>query len=167
MTVTDELIAANQQYAASFTKSDLRLPPARKVAVVVCMDARIDPARALGLAEGDAHVIRNAGGRSVDAIRSLAISHKLLVTREIVVIHHTDCGMLTFENDGIRELLAEELGPDARRAADAIDFQPFHDLDLSVRDDVASIRASPLIPRDIPIRGYVYDVHTGALREVA
>ncbi len=167
MPVTDEFIAANQLYAASFTKGDLPLLPARKVAVVVCMDARIDPAKALGLEEGDAHVIRNAGGRSVDAIRSLAISHKLLGTREIVVIHHTDCGMLTFENDGIRELLAEELGPDARRAADEIDFQPFHDLDLSVRDDVASIRASPLIPRDIAIRGFVYDVHTGALREVA
>lgn len=167
MTVTDEFIVANQQYAASFTKGDLPLPPARKVAVVVCMDARIDPAKALGLEEGDAHVIRNAGGRSVDALRSLAISHKLLGTREIVVIHHTDCGMLTFENDAIRELLAEELGPEARRAADAIDFQPFHDLDLSVRDDVASIRASPLIPQDIPVRGFVYDVHTGALREVA
>lgn len=167
MSVTDELIAANRQYATAFTKGNLPLPPARKVAVVVCMDARIDPAKALGLEEGDAHVIRNAGGRAVDAIRSLAISHRLLGTREIVVIHHTDCGMLTFENDDIRELLAEELGPDARQAADAVDFHPFHDLDLSVRDDVASIRTSPLIPRDISVRGFVYDVHTGALREIA
>lgn len=167
MTVTDEFITANQQYATTFTKGDLPLPPARKVAVVVCMDARIDPAKALGLEEGDAHVIRNAGGRTPDAIRSLAISHKLLGTREIVVIHHTDCGMLTFENEGIRELLAEELGADAARAASEIDFQPIHDLDESVREDVSAIRTSPLIPQDIPVRGFVYDVHTGGLREIA
>lgn len=165
MTVTDEFVAANQQYAATFTKDDLPLPPARKVAVV-CMDARIDPARALGLEEGDAHVLRNAGGRVPDAIRSLAISHELLGTREIVVIHHTDCGMLTFENEGIRDLLADELGPEAAEVAGVIDFQPFHDLDQSVRDDVTAIRTSPLIPADIPIRGFVYDVHSGALREI-
>ena len=109
--VANEFVAANQQYAAKFTKSDLPMPPGRKVAVVVCMDARIDPARALGLEEGDAHVIRNAGGRAEDAIRSLAISQELLGTREIVVIHHTDCGMLTFTNDVIRQKLGEDLGP--------------------------------------------------------
>src|SRR3954470_13410030 len=109
MPVLPELLEANKAYAASFTKGDLPMPPGRKVAILVCMDARIDPARALGLEEGDAHVIRNAGGRAKDAIRSLAISQELLGTREIVVIHHTDCGMLTFTNDVIREKLAEDL----------------------------------------------------------
>ncbi len=117
-TVAQEFVAANERYAAQFSKGHLPMPPARKVAVVVCMDARIDPARALGLEEGDAHVIRNAGGRAEDAIRSLAISQELLGTREIVVIHHTDCGMLTFTNDVIREKLGETNGPDSRAAAD-------------------------------------------------
>ena len=114
MPVVDELLAANERYAAGFDKGDLPLPPARQVAVLVCMDARIDPAKALGLAEGDAHVIRNAGGRaSDDALRSLAISHELLGTREVVVVHHTDCGMLTFTNDQIRQRLRDRLGADA------------------------------------------------------
>lgn len=167
MSVTDEFLAANQTYAAGFTKGDLPLPPARKIAVLVCMDARIDPAKALGLEEGDAHVIRNAGGRAADALRSLVISHELLGTREIVVIHHTDCGMLTFDNPSIREKIAGELGDPAASAAGEIDFLPFSDLDQSVRDDVATILASPLIPEDIPVRGFVYDVRTGGLREIA
>jgi len=166
MTVTDEFLAANRSYVDAFAKGDLPLPPARKVAVLVCMDARIDPARALGLEEGDAHVIRNAGGRAEDALRSLVISHELLGTREIAVIHHTDCGMLTFDNEAIRSKIADELGPEAGQAAAAIDFLPFPDLDQSVRDDVSTIRTSPLIPDDIAVRGFVYAVETGALREV-
>jgi carbonic anhydrase len=165
--VLPELLAANRSYAATFTKGDLPLPPARKVAVLVCMDARIDPAKALGLQEGDAHVIRNAGGRAADALRSLVISHELLGTREIVVIHHTDCGMLTFSNDDIRAKLHDDLGPTADAPASAIDFLPFSDLDQSVRDDIATIRNSPLIPRDISVTGFVYDVATGGLRKVA
>ena len=164
MTVTNEFLAANAEYADSFTKGDLPMPPGRRTAVLVCMDARIDPAKALGLEEGDAHVIRNAGGLATDdAIRSLVISHQLLGTREFVIIHHTDCGMLTFTNEVIRDQLQRDLGADAS----AIDFLPFSDLDASVRGDLATIRSSPLIPRDIPVRGFVYDVRSGALREVA
>jgi carbonic anhydrase len=163
MSVTDELLAANARYSAEFIKGHLPMPPARKVAIVVCMDARLDPAKILGLEEGDAHVIRNAGGRaSDDAIRSLVISYKLLGTREFLVIHHTDCGMLTFTNDQLREMLMKDL----RAEASHIDFLPFKDLDASVREDVHHIHSSPLIPRDIPVRGFVYDVKNGSLREV-
>ena len=165
--VANEFVAANQQYAAKFTKRDLPMPPGRKVAVVVCMDARIDPARALGLEEGDAHVIRNAGGRAEDAIRSLAISQELLGTREIVVIHHTDCGMLTFTNDVIRQKLGEDLGSEAGTAARNIDFLPFPDVEQSVIDDVKAIKASPLLRKDVPISGFVYDVKTGRINQVA
>jgi carbonic anhydrase len=165
--VANEFVAANEQYAAQFAKGHLPMPPGRKVAVVVCMDARIDPARALGLEEGDAHVIRNAGGRAEDAIRSLAISQELLGTREIVVIHHTDCGMLTFTNDVIRQKLGEDLGPEAGDTAREIDFLPFPDVEQSVRDDVAAIKASPLLRKDVPISGFVYDVKTGRISQVA
>jgi carbonic anhydrase len=167
MAVAQEFVAANRQYADGFSKGDLPLPPARKVAVVVCMDARIDPARALGLEEGDAHVIRNAGGRAGDALRSLVISQQLLGTKEVVVIHHTDCGMLTFSNDDLRSQCIETFGDDAAELAGSIDFLPFEDLEQSVRDDVAFIRDSPLIPDTIPVHGFIYDVHTGALTEVA
>jgi carbonic anhydrase len=163
MTVTEEFLSANARYAAGFTKGDLPMPPGRKTAVLVCMDARIDPAKALGLEEGDAHVIRNAGGlASDDAIRSLIISYKLLGTREFAVIHHTDCGMLTFTNEQIRDVLEQDTGADASD----IDFLPFSDVDQSVRQDLAKIRASPLIPDEIPVRGFVYDVRSGALREI-
>ncbi len=163
MPVVDELLAANERYAAGFDKGDLPLPPARQVAILFCMDARIDPAKALGLAEGDAHVIRNAGGRaSDDALRSLAISQELLGTREVVVVHHTDCGMLTFTNEQIRQRLRDRLGADAS----GVDFLPFGDLDQSVRDDVATVRASPLVPDDVAVSGFVYDVRTGRLRRV-
>ena len=163
MSALDELLAANEGYAASFTKGDLPVPPARKVAVLTCMDARLDPEKFLGLEEGDAHLIRTAGGRaSDDAIRSLVISYKLLGTREFLVIHHEDCGMMTHTNEEIREALRRDLNADAS----GIDFLPFTDLDESVREDVQAIRSSPLIAEDIEVRGLVYDVKTGRLREV-
>ena len=163
MSVIPELIAANDRYADRFDKGDLPIPPGRRVAILTCMDARIVPSKALGLEEGDAHVISNAGGRaSGDAIRSLIISYKLLGTREFMVIHHTDCGMLTFDNDQLRQQLRRDTGADAS----GIDFLTFPDLEQSVRDDVAAIRNSPLIPDEIPVTGYVYDVRTGRLREV-
>jgi carbonic anhydrase len=164
MSALDDLLAANERYAASFSKGDLPVPPARKVAVLTCMDARLDPERFLGLSEGDAHVIRNAGGRaSDDAIRSLIISYKLLGTREFLVIHHEDCGMLTFTNEQLREQLRRDLNADAS----GIDFLPFSNLDESVREDVRTIRSSPLVAGDIAVRGFVYDVKSGRLREVS
>ena len=163
MTVVPELLDANQRYADGFTKGDLGMPPARKFVVLICMDARLDPAKLLGLDEGDAHVIRNAGGRaSADAIRSLAISQQLLGTREIIVIHHTDCGMLTFTNEVLRDQLRANLDADAS----GVDFLPFNDLDESVREDVATIKTSPLLIPNLPVSGYVYDVRSGQLREV-
>lgn len=162
MAILDELRAANATYADGFTKGDLPMPPGRKFAVVACMDARLDPAKALGLQEGDAHVIRNAGGRAVDAIRSLVISQRLLGTEEVIVIHHTDCGMLTFDNDTLRGIVRERLGADASD----IDFLPFSDVEQSVREDVALIRSSPFIPEEIPVTGFVYDVKTGKIQEV-
>jgi len=161
MSVADEFLDAAARYAATFTKGDLPAPPARKVAVVTCMDARLDPAKFLGLAEGDAHVIRNAGGRAADAIRSLVISQQLLGTREIVVIHHTDCGMLTFTDAQLQRKLRDELHIDA-----AIPFLAFADLEQSVRDDVAAIRESPLLLPEVPVRGLIYDMHDGRLREM-
>ncbi len=163
MTVIDELVSANADYAKSFDKGDLPLPPARRTAIVVCMDARIDPAKALGLQEGDAHVIRNAGGRVVEALRSLAISQHLLGTEEVAVIHHTGCGMMTFTDDDIRKQLKEQRGA----IADHVAFLPFADLEQSVRDDITIYQQSPLVRHDIPVRGFVYEVETGALREVA
>jgi len=162
MPVTEELIAANAGYATGFTKGDLPLPPARKVAIVTCMDARLIPSRALGLEEGDAHVIRNAGGLAQDALRSLVISQQLLGTREIVVIHHTECGMLTFTNEQLQSKVRKELGADAS----AIDFRPFADLEQSVVDNVTFLRESPLLLEGVSVRGFVYDVHTGRLSEV-
>ena len=163
MTVVDEFLQANEEYASHFQKGDLPLPPARKVAVLACMDARLDPARILGLEEGDAHVIRNAGGRAADALRSLVISEQLLGTNTIVIIHHTDCGMLTFSNEQLRSKLRQDLNADAGN----IDFLPFSDLEQSVRDDIAFLRNSPLIPQNIDIRGFIYDVKTGKLQPVA
>ncbi|HLH72183.1 MAG TPA: carbonic anhydrase [Chloroflexota bacterium] len=163
VTVLPELLAANERYAREFTKGDLPRHPGRHVAILTCMDARLDPAKFLGLQEGDAHVIRNAGGRaSDDALRSLIISYKLLGTREFIVIHHTDCGMLTLSNDALRQQLKNDLHADASQ----IDFLPFHDLDESVRQDVATLRSSPLIPPEISVTGFVYDVRSGRLREI-
>jgi len=163
MTAVEEFVKANEAYAASFQKGRLPMPPGRHVAVLTCMDARLIPARFLGLEEGDAHVIRNAGGRaSEDAIRSLVISQQLLGTNTVVVIHHTDCGMLTFSNADLYAKLKQELNADA----DHIDFLPFKDLEQSVRDDVATIKASPLIPKSIAVSGFIYDVGSGRLLPV-
>jgi len=162
MSVIDELVQANARYANQFEKGHLPMPPARHVAIVTCMDARIIPSRALGLEEGDAHVIRTAGGRARDALRSLVVSQRLLGTREVAVIHHTDCGMLTFTNEQLRDRIRRELDADAS----AVDFLPFADVEQSVRDDVEELRRSRLIPRDIPVRGFVYDVRRGRVTEV-
>ena len=162
MRVTDELVANNEAYAAQFDKGDLPLPPAKKVAVVACMDARIVPSRILGLQEGDAHVIRNAGGVVTDdEIRSLAISQRLLGTEHIVLIHHTDCGMLTFTDDSFRGDLQKDTGIKPPWSPES-----FTDLDDDVRSSIGRIKASPFIPKKNSVRGFVYDVHTGRLREV-
>jgi carbonic anhydrase len=181
--VVDEVLAANAAYAGSFgAKGELALPPARGFAILTCMDARLDPAQYAGLADGDAHVIRNAGGRaSDDAIRSLVISYKLLGTKEWFVIHHSDCGMEFFTDDIMRSLLASSLetaalGPEGFYDVGAgpgshegqyIDWLTIPDRDQSVVDDVSRIRAHPLVPASIPVYGYVYDVRTGRLNEVA
>jgi carbonic anhydrase len=163
VSVVQEFQKANDAYASSFSKGNLPMPPARHVAVLTCMDARLDPARFLGLEEGDAHVIRNAGGRaSEDAIRSLTISEQLLGTNAVVVIHHTDCGMVTFSNEDLREKLKQQLNADAEH----IDFLPFKDLEQSVRDDVATIKNSPFIPENIEVSGFIYDVRSGRLLPV-
>ncbi|CAG8388422.1 unnamed protein product [Penicillium salamii] len=161
MSVAKEFETANAKYAASFTKGDLQLPPQRKVAVVACMDARLDPARALGLEEGDAHVIRNAGGRVSDALRSIIISQQLLGTREIIIVHHTNCGMLTFTDEVLREKVRKELGQNVDHFA----FLPFGDLEESVRDDVRFVKNSPLV-LDVPVTGYVYEVETGKIVKI-
>ncbi len=163
MTVTDELLQNNARYAEGFDKGDLPLPPAKGVAVVACMDARLHVSKLLGLKEGDAHIIRNAGGVVTDdEIRSLAISQRLLDTREIILIHHTGCGMLTFKDDEFRRQIQEETGVRPEWAAEA-----FSDLDEDVRQNIARIKASPFIPRKDSVRGFVYEVETGRLREVA
>ncbi len=162
MSATDDLLANNDAYAAAFDKGDLPLPPATKVAVVACMDARLNVYGALGLAEGDAHVIRNAGGVVTDdAIRSLAISQRLLGTEEIVLIHHTGCGMLTFTDDEFKGQVEQETGIKPAWAAEA-----FPDLESDVRQSIARIKGSPFIPRKDSIRGFVYEVESGRLREV-
>jgi carbonic anhydrase len=163
LAIFDELVAANEKYVASFDSGDLPMPPGRRVAILTCMDARLHPEKFLGLEIGDAHVIRNAGGRaSQDALRSLVISQRLLGTNEIVVIHHTDCGMLTFTNDDLRAKIAADLHADAGDW----DFLAFSNLEDSVREDVQALRESPFIPLDIPISGAIYDVRTGRLHEV-
>jgi carbonic anhydrase len=163
MSVIDELLKNNEAYAASFDKGDLPTPPAKKVAIVTCMDARLNPYEMLGLREGDAHVIRNAGGVVTDdEIRSLAISQRLLGTEEILVIHHTGCGMLTFSDDEFKRGIEQETGLKPAWAVEA-----FEDLEGDVRQSVARIGASPFIPHKGSIRGFVYEVETGRLREVS
>jgi carbonic anhydrase len=180
--VLSEVLHANAKYRAQFgPKSGLALPPAKRFAILTCMDARLDPAKFAGLEEGDAHVIRNAGGRaSDDAIRSLVISYKLLGTGEFFVIHHTDCGMLFFTNEVMRGLLASSLetarltpqgfkdvgkGPGSREG-EYIDWMTFKDANQAVLDDVARIKSHPLVPKSIPVYGYIYDVKSGKLIEV-
>jgi carbonic anhydrase len=180
--IVSEVLEANRKYAAGFEhREKLSMPPARRFAILTCMDARLDPAKFAGLADGDAHVIRNAGGRaSDDAIRSLVISYKLLGTREFFVIHHSDCGMQSFTNDVMRGLLASsletaELTPNGfhdvgqspgSRAGEYIDWLPIPDQTQSVIDDVERIRTHPLVPDSIPVYGFIYDVHSGKLIEV-
>ena len=163
MAVFDEFLEANKRYAESFENGDLSAPPAKRVAVVTCMDARLHPEDFLGLGLGDAHIIRNAGGRvSEDAIRSLVISQRLLGTSEVIVVHHTDCGMMTFEDEDLAEKIRQDLGVDAS----GHDFLTFSDLEQSVRDDVETLQKSPLIPDDVALSGAVYDVESGEVREV-
>jgi len=162
VTATDDLLQNSKAYAAAFDKASLPLPPAKGVAVLACMDARVNPYGILGLEEGDAHVIRNAGGVVTDdAIRSLAISQRLLGTEEIILIHHTDCGMLTFTDDEFKRSIEQETGIKPEWAAES-----FADLDADVRQSIARIKASPFIPRKDAVRGFVYEVETGRLREV-
>ncbi|MGI8713220.1 MAG: beta-class carbonic anhydrase [Solirubrobacteraceae bacterium] len=163
MSTTDDLLANNKSYSASFDQADLPMPPGSKVAVVACMDARLNVYGALGLKEGDAHVIRNAGGIVTDdAIRSLAISQRLLGTEEVILIHHTDCGMLTFTDDDFKASIEKETGIKPEWAAES-----FPDLDRDVRQSIARIAASPFIPHKESVRGFVYEVETGKLREVS
>jgi carbonic anhydrase len=163
MSVTDDLLENATRYADTFDKGDLPLPPAKHIAVVACMDARLNVYGLLGLSEGDAHVIRNAGGVvTQDELRSLAISQRLLATTEIILIHHTDCGMLTFTDDGFRQSIEQETGVKPTWAAEA-----FTDLDADVRQNIARIKAETAIPHKDSVRGFVYDVATGKLREVS
>ncbi len=179
--ILNEVLLANREYVAGFNKGDLAMPPARQFAILTCMDARLDPAKYAGLSEGDAHVIRNAGGRaSDDAIRSLVISYKLLGTKEWFVIHHTNCGMETFTNDIMSGLLSSSLktasidasgwhdsgaGPGSDEGK-YINWLTISDLVASVVEDVSRIKAHPLVPQEIPVYGYIYDVKTGSLIEV-
>ena len=163
MSTTDDLLKNAESYAEGFDKGDLPMPPGKKVAVLACMDARLDPNGVLGLSEGDAHVIRNAGGVVTDdAIRSLAISQRLLGTEEIVLIHHTDCGMLTFKDDAFKQQIADETGIKPEWAAES-----FSDLDEDLRQSLARVKASPFIPKKDSVRGFVYEVESGRLREVS
>jgi carbonic anhydrase len=162
MSVTDVLVSNNDNYVRSFAKGHLPMPPAKRVAVLACMDARLDVHKILGLEEGDAHVIRNAGGVATDdAIRSLVISQRLLGTNEIVLLHHTECGMLTFKDDAVKGQIESEVG-----IRPAFALEAFSDLDSDVKQSIARIQASPFIPHKSSVRGFVYDVKTGQLNEV-
>ena len=161
MSVIDEFLANNETYAETFTKGALPMPPAKQIAIVVCMDARLETGALLRLAEGDAHVIRNAGGVVTDdVIRSLTISQRLLGTREIMLIHHTDCGMLTFTDADLKQQILDETGITPPFAMEA-----FTDLDVDVRQSAARVKASPYLPYKEQVRGFVYDVESGKLRE--
>jgi len=166
--IQENLVSSNKAYAASFTQGHLALPPAKKYAVVTCMDARIDPASAYGISLGDAHVIRNAGGNARDALRSLVISEQLLGTQEIILVKHTGCGMLTFKNEDAAGLVRKNLGEAAvaELAAFKGDFQAFPELEAAVKDDVEFLKESKLIPDSVTISGWVYEVETGKVKSV-
>jgi carbonic anhydrase len=162
MTVTDELLRNNAEFARSFSNGDLPMPPGKHLAVVACMDARLDVYALLGLREGEAHVIRNAGGVvSDDVLRSLVISQRLLGTREVVLVHHTDCGMLTFTDDAVKADIEADVGLRPHFALEA-----FSDLERDIRQSIARIKASPFVPNKDAVRGFIYDVRSGAVQEV-
>src|SRR2546427_12941169 len=164
MSVTDEVLKANQAYAQNFNLGNLPLPPARKLAVVACMDARLIVSQILGLKAGDAHIIRNAGGIvTEDALRSLIISHQLLGTQEFIISNHTDCGMLTFKDEDLRSRLIQQTGSSP---VAPVAFHAFRDLEENVRQQVQKIKSHPWLPKSIPVRGFIYDVKTGRLKEV-
>jgi carbonic anhydrase len=164
MSTTDELLKANERYAYSFKLGHLPSPPARKVAVLACMDARLTVEQILGLETGEAHIIRNAGGIATeDALRSLLISHHLLGTQEFLIINHTDCGMLTFKDENLRDRLEKQTGT---AVVAPVHFHAFSDLESNVRRQIERVRSHPWIPKQIPVRGFIYDVKTGRLREV-
>ncbi|KAG8167775.1 hypothetical protein KVR01_003464 [Diaporthe batatas] len=156
----------NAAYAQGFTHGHLELPPAKKYLVVTCMDARIDPAAAFGISLGDAHVVRNAGGSARDALRSIIISQQLLGTREIILVKHTGCGMLTFANNHAHGLVADRLGPTAAAEIASLDFLPFTSLDHAVHDDIDFLKKQSAVPTHVDISGWVYDVETGKARQL-
>lgn len=167
MGVTDEVLKANEEYAKNFKFGDLPMPPGRKLAIVACMDARVTVEELLGLKTGDAHIIRNAGGNiTEDALRSLIISHHLLDTQEFMIINHTDCGMLTFTDEELRKKLREQTQAGTRGVLPA-SFYSFSDLEENVRNQIQKVKSHPWIPKDIPVRGFIFDVKTGRLNEVS
>ncbi|KAI1407729.1 carbonate dehydratase [Hypoxylon sp. FL1857] len=164
--IQKNLVEKNTEYASQFAKGDLALPPAKHYLILTCMDARLDPAAAFGIDLGDAHVIRNAGGSARDAQRSIIISEQLLGTKEIVVIKHTGCGMLTFSNEQAHDLVKKNLGPSAAAEIATLDFLPFSDLEYAVREDVGYLKKSATVPDDVAISGWIYEVETGKVRQV-
>ncbi|OBT55336.1 carbonate dehydratase [Pseudogymnoascus sp. 24MN13] len=166
--IQKNLVDKNTEYSAAFTKGHLALPPAKKYLVLTCMDARIDPAAAYGIDLGDAHVVRNAGANAKDALRSIVISQQLLGTNEIILVKHTGCGMLTFDDDVATGLVEKNLGAEAKEALSAFggDFKTFPQLEDAVRDDVKLLKETPLINDEVPITGWVYEVETGKVRKV-
>jgi carbonic anhydrase len=166
MSVVPKLLKNNEGYAETFAHAELPRPPKLPLAIVTCLDGRINPLAILGLGIGEANVIRNAGGRAADALRSLIVSQHLLGTREIIVMHHTDCGSRSFTVEQIRQRVADNLGPEAGEQAEAIDFLSLPDLDDSLRADVELLRSSPLLFPETIVTGLIYDVHTGRLREI-
>ena len=167
MTIVPEIIRGNEQYARQFSTGHLTMPPSRSVVILTCMDARIEPLRALGLHEGEAHILRNAGGRVSDAIRSLALSQEFQGTREIVLLHHKNCGLLGTSNEQIRERLGTSLGADAAAAAEQIDFEPHADVVQKLKCEIDLLKQSPLIHPETPISGFIFDETTGRIEQVA